>query len=307
MTAKKTTTPKTPRKKAAPKKKETKAETEEPKVQAQEAPKTPATAPDQEPSGKKEHKKDHPITVVIPYRDDKAKGDELRYALRGWAKHLVGCRVVIVGDAPAWLAKEVVHIAADDPSDNAQENTTAKLMAAIASDEVPETFILSCDDIYPATFLTISDIDIPKANGPLENKSTLGGHYRKTVADTLAVLRKKGFAQPWDYDTHTPYMFSKDILAEVLETYGSGDMTLLIPTLYFNHLYPDLVPILIDGGVGRKACTQFVGRVYRKNPNMEVLREAAANRKFINHNNDGYEGCMEVLKEKYPDKCRFEK
>lgn len=64
---------------------------------------------------------DYPlVSVVIPFRKDKAKGDELLYAVRAWAKNYPAARIVVIGDALPWFSEELIYIPFEDSHENAQ-------------------------------------------------------------------------------------------------------------------------------------------------------------------------------------------
>ncbi|GHB44462.1 hypothetical protein [Mongoliitalea lutea] len=263
----------------------------------------------QEESAAQELKRPHvhkwpEISVVIPFRKDKAEGDELLYAVRAWAKNFPQAKIVVIGDALPWFSKEIIHISFEDSSDNAQVNTTGKIMAAIASADVTEQFLLSCDDIYPVTPLDGADFLILRANAtPLKERRTKGGHYQKNLERTVKALNKAGIVNPHDYDTHTPYFFDKEVLADVIAFYDcAGEDAKLLPSLYFNSCYPHIIPLKLDPVRG-----QYVGRVVNTTGNDGALSKAFEERKYINHDHGCYKRCEPFLKAKFFEKSRFEK
>lgn len=244
----------------------------------------------------------HSLCVVIPFRADKSKGNELQYAVRAWDRNFPFVKIVVIGDSLPWFGPEIVHIPFEDFDENPQINTTAKIMAAIASDEVDDMFALSCDDIYPVTPILLADLGILRVNGKLKDRNTRGGHFEKNLERTITKLTKDGFMDPWDYDIHAPYLYDKSSLADVIMHYGADKEGMLLPSLYFNSLFSVHVPIKVNARSG-----SYIGRVHREDPTKAILEKAFYNRKFINNDNRGWASVEPFLKKLFPDKCRFEK
>jgi len=241
-------------------------------------------------------------TIVIPYKKEAAAGFELLYALRAWDKNLPGCKVVVIGDREDWFSDEIVHIGTLALSNNPQIDVAYKLMVAIEAPEVPAKFIWSNDDIYPVTPLHLADLELLTTSGKLgETKPNVNGMYLENLQRTLSALKEKA-SSFWDYSTHTPFVFEKDKLADILEQYQPYQEGYLISSLYFNTYFPDVVPIKIPGG----KADPYVGFVYKENPDLEILKHAIENRKFINHNNKGYKQVIKLIEQKFKDKSRFE-
>lgn len=241
--------------------------------------------------------------VVIPYKKTAAKGLEILYALRAWAKNLPNCKIVIIGDPEDYFSDEVIVIPAAVESENPQIDVTLKMLQAIASDDVPSTFIWSNDDIYPVTPIHVADLLLLTCSGKLgETKSTINGTYQENYKRTLNFLKENGLPCN-DYSTHTPYVFDKFDLANVISEAQADEEGFLISSLYFNKVHPDIVPVKITGGPKGA----YVVYVYRDNPDLNVVTEAFKTRKFVNHNNKGYAPVLPLLKKHFPDKSRFEK
>ena len=125
---------------------------------------------------------------------------------------------------------------------------------------------------------------------------------------TATALKEAGIAKAFDFATHTPVGFFKDQLREVIESFQAAEQGHLVSTLYFNTLYQDIRPILVDTGINRNdpGTQSYVASVYRK-VSPEVLKTALTERKFINHNDAGWTSVAPFLKKLFPDKSSFEK
>ncbi|MFY0628648.1 MAG: hypothetical protein JXR07_20285 [Reichenbachiella sp.] len=241
--------------------------------------------------------------VVIPFKKAPAKGNELQFALRAWAKHLPGCKIVIIGDREDWFSDEVIHIEHEHVSKNPQIDVAHKMMAAIASDEVPEVFIWSNDDIYPMAPMSAADLDFHKSMGRLKLRGASGGMYRDNSERTLVALKKAGIKKPWDYACHAPTVFDKEGLATVIAKFKADQKGFLVSTLYFNINFPEDRPVVVSNG--REG--SIVASVFRGNVNKHLLEAAINERKFINNNDAGWPAVLPYLKKLFPDPSEFEK
>lgn len=241
--------------------------------------------------------------IVIPYKKDSAAGDELKFAVRAWERYLPGCKIVVIGDAEPWFSPELIHIDVEPVDSNPQIDVARKMIIAIASDEIPEKFIWSNDDIVPVSHVHLADIELPKVNGKLivtdDQAKRIYGINKKRTID---ILNEHGFPT-WDYSTHTPFLFSKSRLAFIIDLYNADEEGHLVSSLYFNRETPEnLRPVKITGG---KDCV-FAAYVYREDPPMDIVKKAFAERKYVNYNDRGYKAVKGILQEMFPEKSRFE-
>ncbi len=257
------------------------------------------------------------ITVVIPYKASPAKGKELLFALRAWDKFLPNCRVIIIGDDPGPSIRTtdspfgddgVIHLEHTPTSPNPQIDVAQKLLLACDSHLVDDHFILSNDDIYPVCPITITDIDMHVAMGRLGVRGAAGSMYRSNSANTLNALQKEGIKSPFDYATHTPSVFWKKELKEIILRFKATEVGHLVGTLYFNVVWKDHRPIIVDNGINDKhvGSKQYVASVFKSGTKPELIRRVFAERKFINNNDSGWDGVLPFLRKTFPDKSRFE-
>ncbi|MBD3630508.1 hypothetical protein [Cyclobacterium sp.] len=279
------------------------AESADAKTDEDESP-APAMEAAAQPAKEEEAKtKSDPICIVIPYLAEKAKGDELRYAVRAWEKSMPGIRIVIIGDKPAWAGKDLEHIPHKPQSKNPQVDVAHKMMAAIASDLVPNVFVWTNDDIYTLCPVELADIITLKSHGLLANRGKANGVYQENAKRTLEALKKQGIAAPYDYATHTPVIVEKQGLSKIIEDFECDKEGQLVYTLYANMFFRDHRPIITQND-GRGS---IIASVYRPNPDPRILDKVLASRKWINNNDSGWKVLEPKLKELFPEKCRFEK
>lgn len=258
---------------------------------------------DQEKKGKDQETTNQVFTcVVIPYLHEKAMGEELRYALRAWDKHLPGVKIVVIGDKPEYLSDLVHHIPAVAKGSNPQSDVAIKLMQAIASEHVPENFIFSNDDIYPIADFDMLNVAFPFCAGQLGDKKNATSGYAEKTNITRALLIAQGLPT-FDFGTHLPVLYDKKGLAEVLTEHKADETGVLISSLYFNKMLKGTTPEITRGN----ATGEHVGYVYRDKPNLELLDQVFKTRKFVNHNSAGYAPTLPFLQKTFPDQSRFEK
>jgi hypothetical protein len=244
------------------------------------------------------------VCIVIPYLDKSAAGDELRYAIRAWEKHLITKpTIVVIGDSKPWFGKDIRHIPHKAVSTNPQIDVADKLATAIASDLVDDLFIWTNDDIYPVGPVDYADLFVKKSTGRIVDKGAAGGVYAENANRTIKALQKAGISRIMDYATHTPVAFDKISLADTLAAFHCQKEGHLISTLYFNTHYPDARPIITSNDQRGS----IVASVWSTNPNQQILADIWDTRKFVNHDDRGYKACLPYLQKLFGEKSSFEK
>src|SRR5690606_30081930 len=105
------------------------------------------------------------------------------------------------------------------------------------------------DDIYPLSRILASDLLLVSAKGWLvKTPGETARTYQKNKNNTIEELDAANLPA-YDYATHTPVVFDKEKLAEVIERYNAVEKGLLISSLYFNTVLPDVKPLIMDSGL----------------------------------------------------------
>lgn len=224
-------------------------------------------------------------TIVIPYVS--AKFDELEHAVKLWKKFYEGCKIVVIGDRPKFEG-DFTYIPHEKSSDNPQIDVANKMLAIIESKEVPENFVWSNDDIFPVSKLLPQDVHLITANGSLSEGG--GSLYSINRNRTIKSLQDAGF-KTYDYSTHTPMLFNKSKLKEIIEKYGADKEGYLVSSLYFNTLYPCYKPLICDGRLN----DPYSANIWRANVQPHILK-ACFERKFINVQDLSYPQVVPMLK-----------
>lgn len=243
---------------------------------------------------------DH-TTVVIPYCKEFAQGRELLFALRSWYNNaLFPANLVIIGDREDWFGEEVTVIEHQRTSDNPQIDTMEKLKLAIESSEVTERFIWTNDDIYLVNRVSLAHIEIPKVLGEL-NPSQFKGVYANNMSRTVMLLDKIGLPK-LNYGTHTPVLFEKSKLMEMLERFPEAESGVLFSSLYFNSQAFPVHPVVLNWKTD-----QFLLPVISQNPDEQKAKELLRRKVFLNNTVSGHSAWLEkFLEQMFPEPSIFE-
>lgn len=157
-----------------------------------------------------------PPDVVYVVRE--GPNEELRYSLRSLV-NLPHSRVFIVGHREPWV-KGVTHVLVPDLPDKFKSQR-AKLMAAVKQWDLSEDFILMNDDHY-----VVERLD----NLVTYHRGRWGSSgiqpftsWWVTLRATCQWMAEQGHPNPRTYECHTPLLFNKTRLREVLNSYPPGE------------------------------------------------------------------------------------
>lgn len=244
-------------------------------------------------------------TVVIPYIKEFAQANELQLALRGWDKHFKHeMNVVIIGDREPWMNNLVGVIECDRIGNNPPLDVVNKMQLAIDSDLVSEKFIWANDDQYLNTPCILADFETLKGVGHLGNKFGASTYQqnKKRTAELLAELELGN----WDFSSHTPIVYEKEKLAELIEKFELKENAYLVQSLYFNYFYPDFVPYNVDAK-GALLNDNIKAGVYRVGADLGLLQQLIPQKKLLSNSESGWsEALQKILEKRLPEKCRFE-
>lgn len=243
---------------------------------------------------------DH-TTVVIPYCKEFAQGKELLFALRSWYNNArFPANLVIIGDREDWFSEEVTVIEHQRTSDNPQIDTMEKLKLAIESPEVTERFVWTNDDIYLINGISLAHIEIPKVLGDLK-PNQFKGVYANNMSRTVMLLDKCGLPK-LNYGTHTPVLFEKSKLVEMLERFPEAESGVLFSSLYFNSQAFPAYPVVLDWKTD-----QFLLPVISQKPDEQKAKELLQRKVFLNNTVSGYSAWLEkFLEQMFPEPSIFE-
>jgi hypothetical protein len=256
-------------------------------------------------------------SVLIPYISASAKAEELRYALRSIAKHLKGnYEIILIGDKPDYVSDEVIHIphqratggGIDLPKCNDAWN---KILTAINSGLLSKVFVYTYDDICLLEDVEPMQLRKLYAEEDLHkvekwNEEPAAKKHVGMIKKTLAALAKRGLPG-WNYETHLPKVLNAVRVKRIAKEFNGQKNRLLLNLLYGNYYYKGLEPQLLEKG--DKVKVAFTGKSPKSysNRSLKTMLKACEGAKFLNWNDAGYNQNVEdLLKELFPDKCRFE-
>lgn len=256
------------------------------------------------------------VNLIIPYLKSEAAGEELKYALRSWAKNFQEVvKVIIVGDREDWFSPHIVHIPHErhlitevcncpTPSQilNPQADVTHKILTAITAEGIEGNFILSNDDIFLLGHTSVADIECLKAFfQDLEKTGEGKGLYAQNNRLAADLLRVNNIPVV-RYGAHTPMVFDANKLVEIIEKYNATEHGYPIESLYYNQENPTARPILLDGA----ANDPILASVYKSEISQDILTKALATRKFLNCDSKGWIAVEPHLRVMFPEPSPFE-
>jgi hypothetical protein len=142
--------------------------------------------------------------------------EELRYSIRSVVKNLPHDNLWLVGYKPSWYVGNFISVL---NTTTKFENIRLAIKAAAEHNEISDNFILMNDDFF---VIRPANPDVVLHGGLLTDKinryrSMLGsGRYITLLENTHKFLIKSGIKNPLDYDIHTPMVFNKNNLLQII-------------------------------------------------------------------------------------------
>jgi hypothetical protein len=174
------------------------------------------------------------MDVVYPYR--RSPGDfELRYSLRSLS-NVPHDRVIIAGEIPLTTSDRVVTVKNPRTGADRYMSSTSNIFAAIGRADVSSDFIVMNDDIFVLKPWTFQHADRGPLSDYLDDPS-VKGYYRSRVADTLKILKAHGIDDPLFFGLHTPTVYNRARLVDLMRDFPMPKNKYLLRTLY-NNIFP---------------------------------------------------------------------
>ena len=172
--------------------------------------------------------------IIYPYK--RAPNDfELRYSLRSLV-NVPHSRVIIAGDSPFCVNDRVTVVKNPRVSGDRYMSSTSNIFAAMARADVSDEFVVMNDDIFvlkPWTFKHEHRATIAECLAD----PAFAGEYRARMVSTAAILRSVGITEPLFFGLHTPTVYNRHRLADMIREYPMPQRRYLTRTLYWN-LFP---------------------------------------------------------------------
>jgi len=240
------------------------------------------------------------LTIVIPYRAEVHNGLELKFALRSIEKYLSGWDKIFVlsnqypkyplNDYDNWETQNfngLNFIYAEDFHGKKDYSIMQKMALACRHAEISDDFLMYHDDHMTAAPINVSSIKYWHNGSLSENLANSGSaHNRQSKANTLELM-----PDALHFDIHTPIIFNKERFLKTFQNLESRDVC--VKSVYSNS-FDDLEKEFmsdcrINGNTGK----------------IDILSMIRW-RTFFSTGTGISTPVVQVLKELYPEKSRFE-
>ncbi len=164
-------------------------------------------------------------------------GFELRKSILSVQRNVPGDhKITVIGEKPAWYEGhhlKVAPIRMRVPTGHLPfRDTQNKLVQAVNSPEIDDSFIWMMDDVYFLKETSVEEICRPIYDPWYRvNTKTI---WHQLIRITFAALQKQGKSN-LQYATHLPHLFEKEKLREMFALYDYPKTLLLFENLYRNH------------------------------------------------------------------------
>lgn len=174
------------------------------------------------------------MDIIYPYK--RSPGDlELRYSLRSLV-NVPHDRVIIAGDVPSGVSDAVTTVRVPRYDSDRYVSSTSNIFAAIRQADVSDDFIVMNDDIFVLKPWTFHQEHKSRLDEALANPA-IKGDYRARIVSTAGLLRSVGIHEPLFYGLHTPTIYSRSRLIDMMRDFPMPRCKYLMRTMYHN-LYP---------------------------------------------------------------------
>ena len=176
------------------------------------------------------------ISIVYPFLDHAARGDELRWSLRS-LKNLKGCvpMPVVIGRPPEWYAGDRIPV-----TENGQreQDVQSKLLTACWSDLVTQRFLVFSDDTVVSGEVDVKELFAARHRGggnytESDISRISGSAWQDARKATLSECASRGWPTK-DASTHWPWCFEKQKLIQLASEIDLTQRKWLIEILYAN-------------------------------------------------------------------------
>jgi hypothetical protein len=176
------------------------------------------------------------ISIVYPFLDYAARGDELRWSLRS-LKNLKGCvpMPIIIGRPPDWYAGDRIPVTENG---SRERDVQSKLLTACWADYVTQRFLVFSDDTVISSEIDVQELLAARHRGggnyTESDIARIGGSpWQESRKATLAECAARGWPTK-DTATHWPWCFEKQKLVQLASEVDLTARNWLIEILYAN-------------------------------------------------------------------------
>lgn len=180
-------------------------------------------------------------------------GLELRKSILSVQRNVPGNhKITVIGERPAWYDGhhlKVAPVRMRVPTGHLPfRDTQNKLVHAVNSDEIDDTFVWMMDDCFFLKPTTVEQICRPIYDPWYRvNTKTI---WHQLIRITFAALQRQGKSN-LQYATHLPHVFGKAKLREMFAIYDYPKTLLLFENLYRNHFEDPAMAVPYTGFLRR--------------------------------------------------------
>ena len=256
------------------------------------------------------------MDALFVFQHSRADDIEIRYALRGIARHLPYIRKVwVFGDRPKFLSDDTTRIEHVPHADMARmdgstvpiRNFFKMLFLSSLIGDLDSEYLWFCDD-----FIVIDDVaelEMRKTRyiqDVAECKSRGKGLWKESLWRTYDLLKRLGYPG-YNFEIHTPTYFRKRWVFDAycdFKDFITNDrwLGMLGPTAILNHAYKGhQMPLTRLSEEGWN-----VGW-HKQPPGHADVVEKTRGKRFLNFDDEAFgDGLRQFLAERFPNPCAFE-
>lgn len=244
-------------------------------------------------------------SIVYPYFQDKAQGDELRFSIRSLCKYAqFDFEPIIIGDKPKWYSGKFIPVKALRNKRFTRAFDIANKLSIICDSEtISDDFLYMYDDQYFINPVELENISGAIAMNEINKVSpvNVGSEvWRELMNRTVVALKENGCDERiYNYETHLPRVLNKKKLKLILDAYRLSKEPLLFSTLYFNE-YHERPKVELEKDNKIKA------GIY-KAMNLQDIRNLCKGKLVLNNGEKGWNHQLNIfLKNTFHEKCEYE-
>lgn len=233
------------------------------------------------------------VTILVMLTCDDDNAFMLRHSLRSLSRFLrgVSAEVKVIGrEKPDWLPASA-WLDVSDATDTSNWNS---LVCRATTFVNTERIVLMTDRMFLIRPVNLADIAVLKAE-----VGTLGNKTIRQLYDLMGTTKR----EVWNYHTNMPALFFKSTLLQVID-YMFGHLKgddFDLPTAYFNLIYPELRPTLLDW-----SHDGWLLPIVSEHPDIERAKTFFETKKFMHVASRCWQEVVSLLKFLTPDPSPFE-
>ena len=228
---------------------------------------------------------------------------DLRYSLRSIAKFVQYDRVWIVGYKQKWI-KDVEYIKVTQGPDKWQ-NSVNNIIAACKNEDISDDFVLMNDDFFAIKPVEDLEASCNVALGTLDDKIEKYKKYRSgwfnAFRQAKELLQKMKISEPYyDYESHSPIIINKKEFLEFISRSEIQDFIKSGKVLHKRSIYKNIYKIT------PKILSEDVK--INKDDEVDTRKEVCEWLSVFDNqvNNRYYPKLNKLLKDLFPDMCKYE-